>query len=292
MGKVYEALKKAEVEGNLAAWTSAVDDTSKRRPSDRTKPHSVDFIDYSLNASDSAEIERQNREQEEYEAARKLMMQPSREMSIDLTRIGSQLISFQNDNIEAAEEYNRLAVQLITTAGERLLKRVLLASAEHGDGRTSVTLNLACALARAQRRVLVVDTDLHRPSMLRLLGLSADVGLTDTVTKGLPAGSALVRIRPHGFTLLPTREQAKNPSELLSSDSFAEMLNLLEADYDFLLFDSPPLLRGADSSFLIRHTHGTVLVIRAGKTKSKQLGRAIGALAPEKFLGVVLNRAA
>ena len=219
-------------------------------------------------------------------------MQPAREISIDNARIGKQLISFQNDNTDAAEEYNRLAVRLITTAGERMLKRVLLASAEHGDGRTSITLNLACALAKAKKRVLVVDTDLHRPSLLRLLGLTAEIGLTDAVSKGLSAGSALVRIQPFGFTLLPTREQAKNPSELLSSGNFAEMLNLLEADYDFVLFDSPPLLRVADSSFLIRHTHGTVLVIRAGKTKAKQLGRAIAALAPDKVLGVVLNRAA
>jgi capsular exopolysaccharide synthesis family protein len=293
MGKVYEALKKAEVDGNLAAWTSVpADDPPKRRPSDRNRPHGLDFIDYSLNASDSVEIERRNRQEEADEAARKSMMQPAREMSIDITRIGTQLISFKNDNTEAAEEYNRLAVRLITTAGERTLKRVLLASAEHGDGRTSITLNLACALAKAQRRVLVVDTDLHRPSLLRLLGLTSDFGLTDAISRGLPAGSAMVRIQPFGFTLLPTREQAKNPSELLSSGNFTEMLNMLEADYDFLLFDSPPLLRGADSSFLIRHTHGTVLVIRAGKTKSKQLGRAIAALAPEKFLGVVLNRAA
>ena len=217
---------------------------------DRNRAHGLDFIDYSLNASDSVEIERRNREEEADEAARKSMMQPAREMSIDVTRIGKQLISFQNDNTEAAEEYNRLAVRLITTAGERMLKRVLLASAEHGDGRTSITLNLACALARAQRRVLVVDTDLHRPSLLRLLGLTADVGLTDAISKGLSAGSALVRIQPFGFTLLPTREQAKNPSELLSSGSFAEMLNMLEVEYDFLLFDSPPLLAGSRFEFL------------------------------------------
>ena len=296
MGKVYEALRKAEVEGNPAGWSSVVvEDTPARaaRTKDRRNGSSgLDFIDYSLNASEASEVERLNNEMAAANAARKLLAQPAREVYIDPTRIGSQLISFLNMNTDAAEEYNKLAVKLMTTAGERPLKRVLVASAQHGDGRTSITLNLACSLARAQCRVLVLDTDLHRPSLLRLLGLSAEVGLTDALSKGLSVGSAVVRIQPFGFDLLPTREQVKNPAELLSSSAFAEMLDFLEPNYDFILFDSPPLLTVADSGLLIRHTHSTVLVIRSGKTTSGQIGRAIAPLAPEKILGVVLNRAA
>jgi capsular exopolysaccharide synthesis family protein len=291
MGKVYDALKKAESEGQRASWSSvSVDNRSTRPSAPRERSNGakeLDFIDYSLNAPDANEIEQRNREM----AVRRSLMQPTREVSIDTTRIASQLIYFQGVDTDAAEEYNKLAVKLITTAGERPLKRVLVASAQHGEGRTSITLNLACALAKAQRRVLVVDTDLHRPSLLRLLGLSAEVGLNDALSKGISIGSAVLRIQPFGFNLLPTREQVTNPAELLSSFSFTEMLELLEPDYDFILFDSPPLLRVADSSLLIRHTHATVLVIRSGKTSSGEVGRAIAPLAPEKILGVVLNRA-
>jgi Mrp family chromosome partitioning ATPase len=139
--------------------------------------------------------------------------------------------------------------------------------------------------------VLVVDTDLHQPSLLRFLGVDAEVGLSDALSQGLSAGSALVRIQPFGFDLLPTREQVANPAELLSSLPFTEMLEHLEPDYDFILFDSPPLLTVADSSLLLRHTQATVLVIRSGKTSSGQIGKAVSRLAPEKLLGVVLNRA-
>jgi capsular exopolysaccharide synthesis family protein len=288
MGKVYEALKKAEADGNIGGPTSIpVGDIPRRREKNQ---RGLDFIEYSLNASDSSDNENRNRELAKDPAIARSLLKPSRELSVDPSRIASQLITFQSVETDAAEEYNRLAVRLITAAAERPIKRVLVASAEHGDGRTSITLNLACALAKAQRRVLVIDTDLHRPSLLRFLGLSAEVGLNDAVAKGASAGSALLRIQPYGFNLLPTREHVKNPAELLSSGSFAEMLNLLEEDYDFILFDSPPLLRVADSNLLIRQTHATVLVIRAGRTKSGQLGRAIAALSPEKFLGVVLNR--
>ncbi len=258
----------------------------------RTEHPKGDFIDYSLNALDAVEIEERNRDVAAAHAARRIVTQPSREVTIDMTRIAPTLTAFHNVNTPAVEEYNRLAIALIRTAGERPIKRVLVASAQHGEGRTSITLNLACSLARAQRAVLVVDTDLHRPSLLRFLGLSADIGLTDALKKELPAGSAVISIQPFGFDVLPTREQVKNPAELLSSHSFGEMLELVEPNYDFILFDSPPLLTVADSSLLIRHTDAAVLVIRAGKTTSGQIGRAVAPLAQEKILGVVLNRAA
>jgi capsular exopolysaccharide synthesis family protein len=289
MGKVYDALKKAEAEGRPSAWSSFVIEDARPGASASNGSNNgstnADFIDYSLNALNAAEIQERNE-------ARESAIQPAREVTIDMTRIASPLTAFHNLNTEAAEEYNRLAVTLITAAGDKPLKRVLVASAQHGEGRTSITLNLACALARAHRRVLVVDTDLHRPSHLRFLGLSADIGLSDALQKGLPAGSAVVRVQPFGFDLLPTREQVKNPAELLSSGSFAEILELFEPAYDFILFDSPPLLAVADSSLLIRHTDATVLVIRSGKTTSGQIGKALAPLSQEKILGVVLNRAA
>jgi capsular exopolysaccharide synthesis family protein len=295
MGKVYEALKRAENEGHPAEWASvAIEEMEQPTPLPKKRNNGApkgDFIDYSLNALNAVEIEERNREMAAAQTARRLMTRPAREVTIDAKSIAAPLTAFQL-NIDSAEEYNRLAVTLMTAASEKSLKRVLVASAQHGEGRTSITLNLACTLARAQRRVLVLDTDLHRPSLLRFLGLSADLGLADAVKKGVAAGSTVVRIQPFGFDLLPTREQVKNPAELLSSHSFAKLLELFEPDYDFILFDSPPLLTVADSSLLIRHTDATVLVIRSGKTTSGQIGKAVAPLAQEKILGVVLNRAA
>ena len=296
MGKVYEALKKAEAAGRPTAWSPiAIEDMPERSTTTKdrnTRARESDFIGYSLNALGAGEIEERRREMSAAEATRKSLIQPSSEFTIDPILIAPPLTTFHSPNALASEEYNRLAVTLITASAEKPIKRVLMASAQHGEGRTSITLNLACALARAQRRVLVVDADLHRPSHLRFLGLSVELGFSDALKKGLPAGSAVVRIQPFGFDLLPTREQVKNSAELLASGSFSEMLALFEPDYDFILFDSPPLLAVADSSLLIRHTDATVLVIRSGKTTSGQIGKAVAPLVQEKILGVVLNRAA
>ena len=291
MGKVYEALKKAEIEGRPAVWSSVGIEKPSHGMAEHDEDPDADFMSYSLNALNAVEIEERNKEFAARHAARKSLIKPAREITVDPASIALSLSAFQNLINDATEEYNRLAISLITASAERPVKRILIASAQHGEGRTSITLNLACALARSQRKVLVVDTDLHRPSLLRFLGLSVEVGLTDALKKGLPAGSAVVRIQPFGFDILPTREQVKNPAELLSSPSFGEMLELFEPDYDFILFDSPPLLGVADSSLLIRQTDAAVLVIRSGKTTSGQIGRAVAPLSQEKILGVVLNRA-
>jgi Mrp family chromosome partitioning ATPase len=165
-----------------------------------------------------------------------------------------------------------------------------LASAHHGEGRTCVTLNLAAALARAKQRVIVIDTDLQRPSVSRLLGIDSEVGLAEAVTLGLQPEEAIMRIAPADFHVLPTRGQVENSAELLASPAFSRMLNLLDMCYDFILFDSAPLLASADARLLGLHTHATLLVVRPGNTSTSEMGKSIALLNEETLFGVVMNR--
>lgn len=223
------------------------------------------------------------------------MVEPRRDVTLDLSRLDPHLTSFFDSNFEsslvASEQYNKLAISMITEKDERRLKKILVASTHHAEGRSCVALNLACTLARARQRVLVIDADLHRPSLLRLLGIEAEAGLTNVIKQDLTPGQAAIKLLPYGLDILPTREQVANAAELFTSPRFREMLTVLEAEYDFILFDSSPLLRVNDANLLVRMTDATVLVIRSGKTSSLQLGKAIGSLTPEHIFGVVLNRA-
>ena len=164
----------------------------------------------------------------------------------------------------AIAPYNRLVISLISAAASRKLKRVLIASAQNGDGRTTVTLNLAAALARARQRVLVVESDFLRPSALRLLGIDSATGLAEAVAKGLAPSKAMVWLQPIGFNLMPTCAQVENSAELLASPFFEVMMRTLSPEFDFILFDSAPLLAVADASLLELHTDATLLVIRQG----------------------------
>jgi Mrp family chromosome partitioning ATPase len=110
---------------------------------------------------------------------------PANEVDLRPKRIDPRLVAFNDFDPRDIAPYNRLVISLISAAASRKLKRVLIASPQYGDGRTTVTLNLAAALARARQRVLVVESDFLRPSALRLLGVDSATGLADAVTKGL-----------------------------------------------------------------------------------------------------------
>src|SRR5262245_16262728 len=219
-------------------------------------------------------------------------IQPACEATIPLARIDPPLITFYDFDPKATAPYHRLAISLISAAATRHFQRVLIASAHYGEGRTTLTLNLAAALARARQRVLVVDSDFVRPSSLRLLGLDAETGLAEAITQDLPAGQAMMRVIQGGFNLLPTRAQVENSAELLASPVFERLIRKLMPDYDFILFDSAPLLAVADASLLELHTEVTLLVIRAGCASTGQMARAIASLDEERLLGAVLNRVA
>src|SRR5262249_60847648 len=145
-------------------------------------------------------------------------------------------------------------------------------------------------VGRGGRRVLVVERDFLRPWAWRLLGVDAETGLAEAITQGLAPSQAMVWLQPIGFNLLPTRAQAENSPELLASPVFEAMIQMLKPDYDFILFDSAPLLAVADASLLELHTDATLLVIRQGCTSTSQMARAVALLNEERLFGVVLNR--
>jgi len=216
----------------------------------------------------------------------------AREVALKPGRLDPRLVAFHDFDPQAIAPYNRLVISLISAASSRKLQRVLIASAQYGDGRTSVTLNLAAALARAGQRVLVVESDFLRPSALRLLGVDAETGLAEAVAKGLAPNQAMVWLQPIGFNLLPTRAQVENSAELLASPVFEAMMQMLSPEFDFILFDSAPLLAVADASLLELHTDATLLVIRQGRTSTSQMAKAVALLNEERLLGAVLNRVA
>jgi succinoglycan biosynthesis transport protein ExoP len=215
---------------------------------------------------------------------------PAREVALKPGRLDPRLVAFHDFDPQAIAPYNRLVISLISAASSRKLQRVLIASAQYGDGRTSVTLNLAAALARAGQRVLVVESDFLRPSALRLLGVDSETGLAEAVAKGLAPNQAMVWLQPIGFNLLPTRAQAENSAELLASPVFEAMMQMLSPEFDFILFDSAPLLAAADASLLELHTDATLLVIRQGGTSTSQMAKAVALLNEERLLGAVINR--
>src|SRR5215471_10813765 len=214
---------------------------------------------------------------------------PAYEVDLRPKRLDPHLIAFNDLDPHGIAPYNRLVISLISAAASRKLKRLLIASTQYGDGRTTVTLNLAAALARARQRVLVVESDFLRPSAMRLLGIDSAMGLAEAVADGLAPSKAMVWLQPIGFNLLPTCAQVENSAELLASPYFEVMLRNLSPEFDFILFDSAPLPAAADARLLERHTDATLLVIRQGGASTNQMAKAVALLDEDRLLGAVLN---
>ncbi len=223
--------------------------------------------------------------------AQRPALRPAREVELELSRLDPHLSAINETDPSAVSQFTRLAISLISGSARQPLKRVMLTSVNPGEGRTCVTLNLAAALARSRQRALVIDADLRRPSIGRLLGIESEIGLAEAVALGLRPEEAIIRVLPADFHVMLTRGQIDNSAELLVSPNFKRMLSEVDDYYDFILFDSAPMLKSADASLLGLLTSATLLVTRPGFTSTEDLRRSISLLDEESFFGVVMNRA-
>jgi len=301
MGRVFEALNKADgaaaaapaVAAPVATRPEAVDDVEDRPRAYRPlgpKPADFDFVSYSLNAPTLSEVERANEQEKESAYQRTKSTAPARTVELEHSRLDPRITASFDSMPLVSGEFNKVAIALISAASTQRIKRVLVTSAEHGSGKTSAAINIALALARGRKRVLLVDCDFQRPSVLRLLGLEAHTGLAEVVNDGARPGEAAIRITPSGVTVIPLLGRLDNPAEMLSDRAFPELLSMLENDYDFLIFDSAPLLHSAEARLLAPMMDRVILVISSGEITAHQLSTAISPLTRDQVLGVVLNR--
>jgi succinoglycan biosynthesis transport protein ExoP len=172
--------------------------------------------------------------------------------------------------------------------GQRLL---VVTSALGEEGKTSMSVNLAVALAMAEHRVVLVDADLRRPSVADYLGMEPSHGLAELLAADGRVKDFLHSWPEIGLEVLPGGEPLVNSSEMLGSSRMRHLVETLGARADFVIFDAPPLLPLSDAAVLCGLTDGAVVVVRSGRTTSVQLEAALERLnaVGSAALGVVLN---
>jgi capsular exopolysaccharide synthesis family protein len=161
-----------------------------------------------------------------------------------------------------------------------------------GEGKSTVSTNLAVALAQTGARVLLVDADLRRPTIAGLLRLEGSVGLTTVLARQAALVDLVQPWGEHGLHVLPSGPLPPNPAELLGSPVMRRLVEQMRRRYDYIVFDSAPLLPVADAVVLSRLVDGTVVVAQAGRVRTGQLGQALANLAQVSapVVGLVLNR--
>ncbi len=173
--------------------------------------------------------------------------------------------------------------------------RIVVSSTEPGDGKTTVLANLAVAFARTGVRSLLIDADMRRPGLTKLMDMRSKAGLTKILQSTTAVDElALELIRPTGvehLDVLPSGPRLANPAELLSGPRMSELLSWAEANYDQILIDAPPAVAAADASIIASICDGLILVVRPEKNRRQHVVRAVNGFRGLNVLplGAVIN---
>ncbi|HWR21409.1 MAG TPA: polysaccharide biosynthesis tyrosine autokinase, partial [Verrucomicrobiae bacterium] len=203
-----------------------------------------------------------------------------------------ELIMHQDRASLLSEAIRSIRTSILFSLPENTPRLLLVTSAEPGDGKTGVAVNLAIALSQLGGDTLLIDADMRCPDCHRILGLDRTPGLSNFLV-GDAELSAVIKPTaiPTLLYLLPAGQSPLNPAELLGSERMSATLDLLTQQFRYVIIDSPPVLGFTDSVLLSTLVEGTLFVIRAGKTSRDAAQRAVGTLdaVNAKILGVVLN---
>jgi capsular exopolysaccharide synthesis family protein len=187
-------------------------------------------------------------------------------------------------------------LQLVTAlrySSDRPLRTLAITSPNQGDGKSTIAMSTAIAMAEMEPKVLLVDADLRRPTLHDRLGLQSQPGLTDYVVGEASVSEIIQPTKYDGLYLLPSGVQVPNPIKLIHSERFDALMTELLKEYRAIVFDTPALVPVGDAAVLGAKVDGTVLVLAAGMTDMPSTKRALQRISTVQgvnLLGIVLNR--
>ncbi len=189
------------------------------------------------------------------------------------------------------EAFRSLRTSVLLSTADQPPRSLLISSPQPGDGKTTVTVNLAISLAQLGHRVLLIDADMRRPCIHRTFQTREEFGLVSYLTGQREWREAVRPTGVHGLDALFCGPVPPAPAELLSSDRMRVLLRQALVDYRFVVVDSPPVLNVADARILATLVEGVVLVVKGGSTPRElaQRARAYTISVGANLIGVVLN---
>lgn len=275
MGKIYEALRRAEAERTPQGSPPAPPLASGRSASARGEPGIV---------------ARGGRFRRWADQLRALARSHPEEETIGA--VNKRRITILQPNSFVAEQFRTLRARLDSLASERPVGTIALTSAMAGEGKTTAAVNLAIVSAMAVgRRVLLVDCDLRRPRVHSVLGLRPECGLAEVLNDEALLDHAISKVEGASLDVLPVRTCPPNPSELLASDRMRALVGELRQRYDLVVFDTPPALSLPDAKIVSEIVDGVLMVVRADQTPRDEIEAALDVLDRRRILGLVLNGA-
>jgi receptor protein-tyrosine kinase len=213
---------------------------------------------------------------------------------VSLARVptSDQPLLLDNDSMQASEAFRGLRSNLQYLNFNQSIKTIAITSANMGDGKTTVSINLATVYAKAGNKVLLVDCDLRRPMIGRTFKCSSR-GLSDVLVGKAGLQSVISKPGTDGLQVISSGLIPPNPADLLDSETFTNLLKELKKVFDVIILDCPPVLGVADAVIIASKADAMILVTHAGKTKKHEIALAKDTLKKvgARILGFVINGA-
>ena len=208
--------------------------------------------------------------------------------------IDPAIVTIHRPRSQSAEAFRGVRTYLMAATRGEGHRIVLLTSPEPGDGKSTMSSNLAVALAQTGKSVLLIDADMRRPTVKRLFGLKNNTGLSellDEVPPDINECIQTVSFEGSNLDILASGECPIDPGERLMSNRMENLLSMLRDRYEWIIIDSPPVLAVTDSATLSRLVDGVILVVRMngrtrmGAVRAAETLRTLGA----NILGLIAN---
>ncbi len=217
----------------------------------------------------------------------------SRHVALDPKRLAAGRCVCVEPGAPEAEPYKVLRAQILQRAREHGWNSFMITSAVPGEGKTTTAVNLALIFAKEfNQTMLLVDCDLRRQDVHRLMGYESPAGLTDHLLGTRPLREIIVWPGVEKLSVISGGPTVAESAELLGSPRMRSLVTEMKSRYPdrVILFDAPSLLEGADAIVLAQLVDAVLVVVRAGRTPLPEVRRAVELLPVGKLLGLVMNR--
>lgn len=205
--------------------------------------------------------------------------------------VDPSVVAYYKPKSRGAEAFRAIRTALYFSTRGAGHKVIQVTSPHPGDGKSTLSSNLAVTIAQSGKKVIIVDADFRRPRVHKIFGINNEVGMSTAIAGDVDISDAIQQTPVANLDCLTCGAKPDNPSELLTSARFEELLSLLKEKYDFVLVDTPPVLAVTDPSAVAARVDGVLLTIRVNNKSRLDAARATEMLAQleANILGVVVN---
>lgn len=202
------------------------------------------------------------------------------------------LITLVDKSSPVSERYRTIRTNIqFASSADRQIKTMVITSSGPGEGKSTTAANLAVVFANSGQSVLLIDADMRKATVHKTFLLNNGVGLSNVLSTDMKVSDAVQRTVVPNLYVMTSGPKSPNPSELLGSTRMDQLIKELRSDYDFVIFDMPPIVAVTDAQIIASKADGTMLVVRENYTRKDSLQKAqeLLSMVNANVLGAVFN---